>query len=88
MKNLCLDSELRSVFVEILNVNANRLELDQDFRETVCIDSLDSLRLLTEIEVRFDVEFSEHQLSELRTLRQLIEAIENISREESSCESD
>lgn len=88
MKNLCLDSELRSVFAEILNVNANRLELDQDFRETVYIDSLDSLLLLTEIEVRFDVEFSEHQISELRTLRQLIEVIENFSREEPSCESD
>ena len=52
------------------------MALDDDLARELAIDSLAGLRVLAAVEKRFDVRFPDERLSELRTLRQLLDCID------------
>ncbi len=49
---------------------------DSDFFESLGIDSLKALELLTELEMEFDVEVPDYELQGVKTFGQLAEKIE------------
>lgn len=75
MKPLNLESELRSVLTEYLRQDVSQVEQDADLVRELGLDSLAKLELLAVLEKHLGIRFQDEGLAELRTLRQLMQAI-------------
>lgn len=49
--------------------------LDEDIFETLGVDSVKILELLSVVEARFNIEIADYEMTDIRTLRELIELI-------------
>jgi acyl carrier protein len=76
--------ELRALLAEISKRDTQSLSLDDDLMVGLDIDSLAALRILAAVEKRYGLRFADDQLSELRTLRRLLEGVELAEPEEKS----
>ncbi len=79
-----LQTELKTLIAETLECDASTLSSDEDIFYQCQIDSLDALELLVAVEEHFHVYFTEESLSDLRTLNQIQQAIENLTLEKAS----
>jgi acyl carrier protein len=84
MKRRRNEAELRAVVAEVSNRDVSKLDLGDDLVEALDLDSLAGLRLLAAVEQRFGVRFPDDQLSDLRTFRRLLDALEAAPKEEPS----
>jgi len=69
------ESELRELLSKMSGKDVSALDVDADLVRELGLDSLAGLRMLARVEERFDASFPDLQLSEFRTLRQLLEVI-------------
>jgi acyl carrier protein len=75
MSNPDLEPRLRSVLAEVSRKDVSHIGLDDDLVQALGLDSLAALWLLAAVEKRFGVRFSDQQLEQYRTLRQLYDYI-------------
>lgn len=61
---------------ERFNLDAAAVGPDDDFFETLGIDSLQALDFLSELEIEFDVEIPDYELQGVNTLRALAAEID------------
>ena len=71
-----LESELRGLLAGLSPEAASHLDLDADLVRELGLDSLARLRVLAAVEKRLAVRFDDAHLAELRTLRQLMAALQ------------
>lgn len=77
-----LESELRVLLKERLQLDVSSLDRDADLVHNLGLDSLMKLQLLAVLETHLHVCFPDGQLATLRTLRQIMEAIQQIRDQE------
>lgn len=82
MSNAQTEARLRRLLAELLQKDTDQLKLDEDLLMALDLDSLAALRMLAAVEKRFNVRFPDDQLSELRTLGRLVEAIDTTLTQE------
>ncbi len=70
------ESVVRALLAELSQHDPNEIGLDDDAEEVLALDSLSRLALVARIEDRFDIRIPDEMLSKLRTLRQLLDAID------------
>jgi acyl carrier protein len=70
------DSDLRELLSEMSDRDISAVDADADLVRELGLDSLAGLRMLARIENRFGVRFPDERLSEFRTVRQILEVIE------------
>ncbi len=58
-------------------VDVSALSEEQDFFEALGIDSVQALELLSELEIAFDVEVPDYELTDVKTFSALAEVIES-----------
>ncbi len=78
------EEELRAVLTGLTSRDVGELDLDQDLVRELGLDSLAGLRLLAHVEKRFDVRFPDDQLSEFRTMKDLLGVIRAGEKEDGS----
>jgi len=69
------EERLRTLLSEISKRDVSALGIDDDLVVSLGLDSLAGLRVLAAVEKQFDVTFPDDQLSKLRTLRRLLDGI-------------
>jgi acyl carrier protein len=75
------ETEIRSVLKQVVQRDISQLRGDEDLEEKLGLDSLDRLTLAAEVEDRFDLVLSEERLAGLRTLSDIVVAIEATAKE-------
>ncbi len=70
------EAAVRAILAELSQHDPNDIGLDDDAEEVLALDSLGRLALVATIEDRFDIRFPNEMLSELQTMRQLLDAID------------
>ncbi len=65
---------LRALLGDVLGHDLSAIGLDEDLPSAFGLDSLDALRLLAAAEKRYGFRFPDDQLSDVRTLRQILQA--------------
>ena len=70
------ETDLRALLSQVIGQDVTCMGLDDDLVEAFGLDSLDALRLLAAAEKRYAFRFDDEQLSEVRTLRQILNAVE------------
>lgn len=78
------ETELRAFLATKFEQDLSALPLDISLSDALGLDSLDGLEMMAEIEDRFDQYFTEEQISEPRTLRSILEAIDTPSMRQAS----
>jgi acyl carrier protein len=69
-------SRLMDLCARRFNRNPSELKAQDDVFESLGIDSMQVLSLLSEVEQQFNVEIPDYELREVRTFAQLAECIE------------
>ena len=72
--------DLKRLVAELAGCEASEVGLDDDLRASLGLDSLTALRLLALVEKRHGVRFPDERLSKLRTLREVLDAMEETER--------
>lgn len=75
------EPSVRALLAELTQHDPAEIGLDDDAEEILALDSLSRLLLVAAIEERFDVRFPDEKLSELRTMRQVLEALDEAQSE-------
>ena len=82
-RGLCSDARVATTLSRLVELCAARfkkdpaiLRGDADVFETLGVDSMQVLSLLSELEQQFDVEIPDYELREVRTFEQLAACIE------------
>jgi acyl carrier protein len=70
-----LMDELRQLIHEELNVPLEQLTPDFDLRGEVDVDSLDFVKVLIAVEIRFDVEIPDAEASSIQSLQDMHEVV-------------
>jgi acyl carrier protein len=70
------EAEIRALVAETSSCDVSRLDPDDDFCEALGLDSLDRLNVLAAVEKHFDVSFADEQISELRSVADVLGAVE------------
>ncbi len=70
------EAEVRALVAETSGCDVSRLDADDDFCEALGLDSLDWLTVLATVEQHFDVSFADEQISELRSVADVLGAVE------------
>jgi acyl carrier protein len=75
------EAEIRSVLKQVIQHDISQLRGDEDLEEKLGLDSLDRLTFAAEVEDRFDLVIPEERLAGLRTLSDIVVAIEATVKE-------
>jgi putative ABC transport system substrate-binding protein len=73
-------SQVRTRFAAIMRLDPAEIDMDARLDDAYGVDSLESLRLISEIEVQLGVGIPEELLPELRTLNDVVRACERCAR--------
>ena len=78
------EARLRAVLTKMSKQDASAIGIDDDLIEGLGLDSLQGLRVLAALEKSFAVRFDDGKLGELRTIRSLLDAIQEARKEPAS----
>lgn len=70
------EAELREVLAAQSGLDAGGVGLDDDLVRELTLDSLAALRVLAAVEKRFDIRFPDENLGEIRTLRDILDFVD------------
>lgn len=84
MSGQTIENELRALLGRVAKVDATEVQLDDDLRVTLGIDSLAGLRLLAAVEKEYGVRFPDEQLVSYGTMRQILEYVAAHDKENAS----
>ena len=66
------------ILVEQLDVDPSQITLDSKIQEDLCADSLDIMEIIMAVEERFQITIPDEESEKVRTVGDLLEALENI----------
>ena len=81
MNRFSHEVELRALLSKFSDCDLSAVELETDLVHELGLDSLAGLRMLAAVEKRFNVRFPDEKLSELRTLKQLLDVVDQKGKE-------
>lgn len=70
------EAAVRALLAELTQHDSAEIGLDDDAEDALALDSLSRLALVAAIEERFDVRIPDEKLSELRTMRHVLDALD------------
>ena len=74
---MVLLDDIKAVVVEQLGVNADEVKEDSKFVEDLGADSLDVVELVMALEEKFDIEIPDDEAEKIRTVKDVVNYIEN-----------
>ena len=74
-----VEQELRDLIGKTTKRDASEIDGDADLVRELDLDSLGGLRVLAAVEKRFDLRIPDAELSRIRTIEQLLEAVDRWS---------
>ena len=69
-------AEVRSRFAGIMKLDASALDMDARLDDTYGVDSLNALRLVSELEVALDCDIPEAELMKIKSLNDVVRTCE------------
>ena len=72
-----ITSQVKTTFAEIMKISADTVKLDVSLADEYGLESVKALKLISDIEVEYDIDIDEDEARELRTLGDVIALIES-----------
>jgi acyl carrier protein len=80
MSRIEIEGGVRTAIGAVSTHDVSTVETDDDLVEALGIDSLQALQILAAVEKRFDVRIPDEELSGLRSICALVQAVERAAR--------
>lgn len=68
---------IRKIIAEQFNIDEDKITLETSFYDDLSADSLDLFQIITEIEDEFDIEFSNEDAENIKTIGDAVNYIKN-----------
>ena len=72
-----LERQTKEVIAEVAKVDTETLDVDANIYETYGVDSLMAVRAISSLDVQFDIEIPEERVQNVRSIRELVEIIQD-----------
>ncbi len=69
--------QVKSIIVEVLKVDAEKVTLETNLAEDLGADSLDAVDVVMELEEKYDIEIPDEAAQNLKTVQDLVSYIES-----------
>ena len=69
--------KIRKIIAEQFNIDEDKITLETSFYDDLSADSLDLFQIITEIEDEFDIEFSNEDAENIKTIGDAVNYIKN-----------
>lgn len=69
--------QIRKIISEQFNIKEENITLETSFYDDLSADSLDLFQIITEIEDKFDIEFSNEDAEKIKTIGDAVNYIKN-----------
>ncbi len=70
--------KLQSIIAGVMQVDADEITMDTNFREDLGTDSLDLFQIVMDIENEFEIEIPMDSVESIETVKDAVDAIKNI----------
>ena len=74
--------QVKSILVETLSVDEDKVTMEASFQEDLETDSLDLVELVMTMEEKFDVKISDEQAAEIKTVGDAVEFVMKVAEAE------
>jgi acyl carrier protein len=74
--------QVKSILVETLSVDEDKVTMEASFQEDLETDSLDLVELVMTMEEKFDVKISDEQAAEIKTVGDAVDFVMKIAKAE------
>lgn len=71
---------IKELIEQEMNIPAKDLKLESRIAEDLGADSIDAIELIMGVEEEFDIEISDEDAMEIKTLKDLVELIEKLKK--------
>jgi len=68
-------SELKEIIHKKFSIELQNIQIEKDIFDTLNVNSVDVLSLLTDLEDHFDIEIPDYELQDVKTFGQLVDVI-------------
>lgn len=69
--------QIQKIIAEQFNIKKENITLETSFYEDLSADSLDLFQIITELEDKFDIEFSNEDAEKIKTIGDAVNYIKN-----------
>ena len=76
-----MEEKVRTIIADVLNVTLDKVTLDTEIGELPEWDSLNNVRIITELESKFSVKLEPELLMDLEDVSDIVELIEEMAHE-------
>ncbi len=70
---------VQKLIAEELNISKDKIKEESHLFDDLNFDSLDSVQVVLELEQEFDIEVSDDEIDNTRTVKDILDLIENLS---------
>lgn len=74
------EEEIKKMVAEVIEVSAEKLDLDADFFRDLDVDSLKAIEIVAVFEKRYRILIPEKEIPKVRTVRQLVEFAKKLKK--------
>lgn len=71
--------KIQDIIADVLDIDADEIELNSDFIKDLGVDSLDLFQIITALEAEFDIEFDIENADNISTVSDAIEEIKRLT---------
>ena len=75
-----MEEQIKKIISKQLGIKIDTITNDLDLIKDLSADSLDTVELMMSIEEKFDIEFSEEDISSLSTIQSIIDFVNKLSK--------
>ena len=68
---------IKEKIAEIADVSKDDIDENSEIVDDLCLSSLEIMSVIGDVELEYDVQFSGEELSQIRTISDLVEVIQN-----------
>lgn len=70
-------NKVKSIIVDSVNVDESKVTMEASLKDDLCIDSLDSVELVLNLETEFDIKIDDDEMLNIKTVGDIVKLLES-----------
>lgn len=77
LEEIIMFNKVKSIIVDSVNVDESKVTMEASLKDDLCIDSLDSVELVLNLETEFDIKIDDDEMLNIKTVGDIVKLLES-----------